>query len=677
MVVKKSHIIAIALLLGLAASPISGTLANDGNNLVQLDLKKSSNNSVNVTLFTSNGYNDNVLVRKKSDNKYVILIPKVQSSGYSASNLSGVNDLVSNVDVKTVNDTNGGYTKVTLITTKPLNITTRAQKSAPVTEEQKEYRTLIAQANSIKNNIGKQSPQNSAKTEVTVNKPQVKPQVKQPAKPAVKTEAPKPEVKKPDIFKNVEKTVEKKMNTVKKQPVNTLDLTEVTPQKIDRMNRKSHLQELIQEVKQEKALEAAPQKAPQQEVRTVAGTTYKEPVKDIQELPRSQAKESFWNSLFKSGLPKKIGIGFASLIGLMMFINLVKAVFAKTQEYRTGYVDNLSGHQPVVNTVKYNNIVNDDELSWREKYQRYLDESAKPVPRANNKGNYTFIKTPAPKKQFDKKRKDLEKMMNDVASVNDTQNLSADNDINVKSEDAAIHKTIKLKAFKHKASLDVSSRDKIRSRFKKYEVEIPLQEQKNIDLGNSILHSNPRRLRDANLNVSDVDGRGRRMTFKPQEYIMSSVDEFFSIMDKEKQSEIKKVQPNISVNNTTNPISKKTVNTPSQQVKPVIHNNPISQTNPISKLRNDTKASYINGLIIKSGFNLDEHKGFYVVNLDGKSALIGRINDEIFVLKKFDGNVDTPVQVRHDNDNVYMVKAGGFKSLVEVDENKMGVLIEL
>ena len=103
----------------------------------------------------------------------------------------------------------------------------------------------------------------------------------------------------------------------------------------------------------------------------------------------------------------------------------------------------------------------------------------------------------------------------------------------------------------------------------------------------------------------------------------------------------------------------------------------MKQTNPISKLRNETKDSYLNGLIIKSGFNIDDNKGFYVVNLEGNSALVGRINDEIFVLKKFDRNVEKPIQVRHDNANVYMVKAGGFKSLVEVNEDKMGVLIEL
>ena len=171
MVVKKSNIISIAIILGLSLVP--ATFADNANNLVQLDLKRTSNDAVNVTLFTTNNYNDNVIVRKKSDNKYVILIPKVQSSGFSASNLNGVRDLVSNVDVKTVNDTSGGYTKVTLITTKPLEIKTSSRKSAPVTQEQKDYQTLIAQANAVKNNVAKHDAPpklREQKTEVTVIK---------------------------------------------------------------------------------------------------------------------------------------------------------------------------------------------------------------------------------------------------------------------------------------------------------------------------------------------------------------------------------------------------------------------------------------------------------------------------------------------------------------------------
>ena len=170
MVAKKYNIISTILFLSLLTA---NTTFADNNNLVQLDLKKSSGNSVDVTLVTSDNYNDNVIVRKKSDNKYVILIPKVQSSGYSASNLNGVRDLISNVDVKTVNDTSGGYTKVTLITSKPLDVKTKTVKSAPITAEQKEYNTLIAQANAVKNTVSatKDMPKaNNQKTEITVNK---------------------------------------------------------------------------------------------------------------------------------------------------------------------------------------------------------------------------------------------------------------------------------------------------------------------------------------------------------------------------------------------------------------------------------------------------------------------------------------------------------------------------
>lgn len=667
MAVKKNNIIGIALLAVLAVTPVSNVFADNGNNLVELDLKRASDNSVNVTLFTSNNYNDNVFVRKKSDNKYVILIPKVQSSGFSTSNLNGVRDLVSDVNVKTVNDTNGGYTKVTLITTKPLDIKTSTQKSSPVTEEQKEYKTLIAQANAVKNNIGKQETV-KPKTEITVNKTSLV----QSAKTAVdeKIAVYKTENQKNIQDKEVTKSeVQQKLKTAlrKKSEAPDIKLTEVNPINADRKNRQEQLARFIQEVKQEKAAEQAPPKENIiQEHNTVAGTTFTEPVRDINELPRINKPttlQKFKNTLKKTA--KTAGITVLSLLGLLIISNILKAIFSSNKTEKESFAEGLANRQPILNSVKYNNIVNNDELSWQEKYQRYLDASAKPVPRANNKGSYTFIKTPAEpvSNPIDEKRKELEKMVSEAQENSENAVNIAPEIVEVQSEDSSIPKTIKFKAFdSHKITLDTTKRGRIRSRFKKYENEIPLHEQKNIELGESILYTNPRRLKDANLRVSDVTG-GTRMKFKPSEYIMSSIDEFFSIIDKEQaaKKDVKQLQ---SINN----IKPAGVSAP---------NNKSSQTNPITKLRNETKSAYINGLIVKSGFNIDENKGFYIVNLDGKSALVGKVNDEVFVLKKFDTNVTNPIQVRHDNANVYMVKAGGFKSLVEVNDDKMGVLIEL
>lgn len=658
MAVKKSKIIGIALLLAIASAPVSGTFANGGNNLVQLDLKKSSNNSVNVTLFTSNGYNDNVMVRKKSDNKYVILIPKVQSSGYSASNLNGVRDLVSNVDVKTVNDTNGGYTKVTLITTKPLDIKTSAQKSSPVTEEQKEYKTLIAQANAVKNNIGKQeTPQqkHAQKTEITVNKAA--------ASVTQKTN-------KTTTQTNSAKQIEKQKNAPK------IKLTEVNPQakkeKQDRQIRRAQLAELIQEVKQEKIAEHIPDKTVAPAVPASAPVVNNVPVqevKDIKEMPKVEQpkKTSILSKIkhkAKKGL-KPVGITLASLFGLIFISRLIRAIAATTKEVKASFVEQLAQNHSNSESFKYNNITDDDELSWQEKYKRYLDASAKPVPRAGNKGNYTFIKTPAePVRKLNKKRNDLEKMVTEIAKSH-TNEIQPEI-VEVQNEDDAIQKAIKFKAFdSHRATLDTTSRDKIRSRFKKYENELPLHEQKNVELGKSILHSNPRKLKGANLDVADVDKN--RIKYDPSDYIMSSVDEYLSILDKESE----KAPQQVSIEQT--PVLPAVKAIDKTEIRPIAK----SQTNPITKQHSETKASYLNGLIVKSGYNIDNNKGFYIVNVDGKSALIGKVNDEVFVLKRFDSNVTNPIQVRHDNANVYMVKAGGFKSLVEVTNDKMGVLIEL
>ncbi len=681
MALKKSNIVGIALLLALAVAPVSETFANaENNNLVQLDLKRSSNNSVDVTLFTSTNYNDNVLVRKKSDNKYVILIPKVQSHGYSSSSLNGVKDLVSNVDVKTINDTNGGYTKVTLITTKPLDIKTNTQKSAPVTAEQKEYKTLIAQANVVKNNIAKPNVQNQKsipKTEVTVNKAVQNKNINKKQENSIINTVPQQTQK--NQFIQLKKEINKSSEN-KKIEKPEIKLNEINPENKDRQIRKAYLAELIKETKQQKELEQAPQENIS-ETNTVAGTTFNEPVKDISELPAEtnlSLKEKIKNKLiaFKnSKLPIPIKYGLLPVLGLIVLLKLIKASLIKSKELKESFIEQLSKRPPVLNTVKYNNIVNNSELSWQEKYQRYLDEAARPVPRANNKGHYTFIKTPAEPvhNDIDEKRKALEQMLEEAASEpNETINPEI---VEIHNEEDAIQKTIKFKAFDtHKTSLDMTSRNKIKSRFKKYENEIPLHEQKNIELGNSLLHSNRRSLKDANLKVEDVENRGIKMKFKPSEYIMSSIDEFFSIIDKEKS--VKDIKQNITnpINSNNKPTPKFDIPLPKKEGAALSNT---KQTNPITKLHNDTKSSYINGLIVKSGFNIDDNKGFYIVNLDGKSALIGKVNDEVFVLKKFDKNVTSPIQVRHDNANVYMVKAEGFKSLVEVKDNKMGVLIEL
>ena len=47
------------------------------------------------------------------------------------------------------------------------------------------------------------------------------------------------------------------------------------------------------------------------------------------------------------------------------------------------------------------------------------------------------------------------------------------------------------------------------------------------------------------------------------------------------------------------------------------------------------------------------------------------------MLKKFDKVIDKQLQVRQDDDHVYIVRAGSYKCLVDVTTDKMGTLIEI
>lgn len=154
----KSEKIGLILLLCLSLTSFSGSQALADNTLNQVDVRRSASDGLEFTLYTSSPYADNVVVTKKSDNKYVILMPNVNGANGAKPDFSSVKDIVSDVDVRAIDDGQNGYTKVTVITNRPVDIKTNTAKSSPVTQEQREYRALIAQQKA------KPAPQTPAQT---------------------------------------------------------------------------------------------------------------------------------------------------------------------------------------------------------------------------------------------------------------------------------------------------------------------------------------------------------------------------------------------------------------------------------------------------------------------------------------------------------------------------------
>ena len=751
--IKNSEKFGLILLLCLSLTNFTGRPAFADNTLSQVDIRRNSSDGLEFTLYTSSPYADNVVVTKKSDNKYVILMPNVNSASGGKPDFSSVKDMVSDVDVRAVNDGTGGYTKVTVITNRPVDIKTNTAKSMPVTEGEREYRALIAQKRTaapqhavsqpasnapVKQSTGFKLPEiqptktaaDIVSTAVAAAKPQTKTQPKEQAKQQTTPKA----VSKPEAKPAVDK---KQVSTkvANAQPVKDSNIKPVSAQKTETTQKSAEPAKTapITTAKPNNNIDntVSAQPAAQTEQiqpETTSSETETKTKTIAQDSPAaSELIHKLTNKLPKN-LPVTLTMIFVPLICLMALFNLIRNSLLRSQALKASFLQNIAnGKKPVQN---YDNIINNENLSWQEKYQQYMDISgekaeAETKAETNNQEKYTFITKPrqtaqqpvqkldtptqqpaavnktqgksAPKAAESKYVKEsrlerLERMLHASPNKEKTQiendiieteklapaDLSTDTileaDNTSVSEDNTIHenmKSFKFKAFEEKVSLEETHRNK-KIKHRRVQIELP-KEGPHVNLGYSQLHTNPRLFKNANLSVSDLIATGNKLlNIKPEfkedknDYDVISVDEYFNIIDDDK-SKVTSSLSDVVANSLAN-MKQNTV----QTSKP---NNKV--TNPITKTKNETKEDYLSGLIVKSGFNIDANRGFYLVSLDGKSAIVGRIGEEVFVLKKFDRNINQPLQVRMDNPNVYMVKADNFKSLVEVGKDNMGVLIEL
>lgn len=749
----KSEKIGLILLLCLSLTSFSDSPALANNTLNQVDIRKSSSDGLEFTLYTSSPYAENVVVTKKSDNKYVILMPNVNGTTGAKPDLSSVKDIVSDIDVRALNDGQNGYTKVTVITNRPVDIKTNTAKSSPVTQEQREYRALIAQQKA------KSSQPSPAQTTTATAPAQKAPAFKLPeiqptqtaadivkSKPAPKTQA--KENEKPAV-KQILQT-QKAQNEQSKTVSNKNDEKIAVAQPKQQPKSENNIKEISTKPQEQ------PKDAPKTDFNAdIAGhkiaaasvmkhVPTQSMVKEQAELdenivppstPAPAAKTAKNNSdiinriknnitgKVPKDMPATLTLILIPLVCIIGLFNLIRNSLRRSQVMKNAFLNNIShksGEAP-----SYDNIINNENLSWQEKYQQYIDASGqKPEPQAEaDDSQYKIVaskETPAqikkevkpvqkqsaktPKKQVAQKIQQpaktspattpkpaqakyvpettesrvekFERLMQSSPSVEKTKieddikeienNTYAQNP--VAEENDTIHKTIKLKAFAEKMALEEAQRNK-RVKHRRVQMEMP-KEAPHVNLGYSQLHSNPRMLKDANLSVSDLIAKSDRLLNKKTElkknyndYEMISVDEYFDIIGNEDKSKVTSPRSNAVAEGLAN------MKQAPLPAKPA--------TNPIQALRNDIRESNLNGLIVKSGYDIDKDRGFYLVSLDGKSAIIGKSGEEIFVLKKFDRNIVKPLQVRMDNPNVYMVKADNFKSLVEVQKDKMGVLIEL
>jgi len=695
---NKKNIITAALIAVLGIS--AGQAYAEQNSLVQMDVKRSSvTDTVDVTFYTT-ASTGNTVVTRKSANRYVVLLPNTMSSPSAAPNFGGVKDLITDIDVKHVNDGMGGYTKVTFGTTKPVSIKTHMQKTSGLSQEQKDARALIAKNNTV-----------TAKP-VTATKP-----VAAPSKPAAvqvpaKTSAPAAVAKVQPVNNSKPAPA---ANTVQKQnknvaPVKTAQNNQAAPDKkvkeaaktaaasgstyVPKIKFDNNGKRVIDlEPRVNHAVASSSSQIPEN-IESVTPVV-SENTPSAQEIPAEQqvAAETPVTENDNSGFPYWIlftGGGVALLCIIFLICDAAKHSADRSKSRLESFYNISAQNQAKRRKKEYYEIINNENSNWQEKYKMFNEKDLKKKT-VKPEGAMSYVTDISGLKQ--PKAADLDKL-----TPEQTEQISHDRIVNAKvrakmlelensynapaarkpaesgakSEDDVILKSfneIKLKSFSKPMSLKESNRTLI-SKEKPVSRNTSLKEGHFVKLRNAADSLQDKQTPDAAdlINTGNKYLNGNKTTAKlskeKEEYMVSSVDEYLSILDNEPPQIQPMPAPKIKTP-TAVAMNRSGVSNPITSEK-------THRTSPDSKpLQN------VSGLVVKSGYNIDPDRGFYVVNIDGASAIVGKIKDNIFVLKKFDHAVEGNIQVRRDDDDIYIVKLGRFKCLVSVEQDKMGTLIEI
>ena len=708
------------------------------NDLLRMDIKKSSvQDTVDVTFYTT-GAPANTVVTRKTGNTYVVLLPNVTGNQSIVPSLGGVKDLLSDVVVKNVDDGIGGYTKVTFTTTRPLKIQTSTKQTAPLSSAQQGYKNLIAQSANIKpisntsvtpsalatKPAAQTASQKTAQTHQAKVKETAKPQTssqkssasntKQAVANVIKTAAVKPapntvkannSVNQPQA-KTSAKTAAPKSSAKVSQPKS--EVKQSQPKTSNKVETKSVLPKTEAKVQPAKPVvqESAPVKMPEANVTDIQQPAEQNVVqektnnKKVSAVPLTAKKSTKTsNKHAKSVKHSKyhnpiipIAAAFC-LFGIFLLTGLAGIITKGVEDKRNRlkeYLDNDVADDSDIKNPELQAIADDKNANWQEKYKRYtkVKESQRKIA---NRGRMSYVANtksskgvvvPELQPKRDKMQETISRMEHSYAQTPASM-PSEDFSTKYRSEDNAIANKmseVKLKSFAKSVSLTHSERDlvsfeELASRKK------TLKEGKFVKMNNSALTMSKRKSASSGLNFANIVRGGSDsavsgnnsevfMDKQQEEYVLSSINEYMNLLDDEKTASSRVLE---------NPQELSRAIAGAEQE--LAANSRSRVTNPMASQRRvpfaKASKSDVNGLTIKSNYSIDSNRSIYMVDMDGISAIIGKIGEEIFVLKKFESIINKPLQVRLDYGNTYIVRVGSFKCLVDVTEDKMGTLLEI
>lgn len=713
--INKKKIAIIAFAAALLSANIS-VWADSSNDLLKMDVKRSSaSDTVDVTFYTT-GNPSNSVVTRKDNNRYVVLLPNTSSTSSIAPNIAGIKDLLTDVSVKNVNDGLGGYTKVTFSTTKPIKIQTYTKKTAPLTQAQQDYKNLIAKNSKYDpdkklENFKKVSNQNTAQNN----------------KSTTQTQTPKVNSQKTTQSPAPAKSSQPAQKTqTAKNPIAAISVAAASikiPQAASKMTNQKSQSDVVKKENFVQKPVTVPEKSTK-DVSTVSYVPDKEIKIETEQtlMPDNNVKNeaqtdknmlaaasSGAENIAKKGKATESKYTKILHVGLWVLLAMLLLLIGRRRSVKPTRISKNTISSSVVETnsqnqsskEEYEQIIHDNKMNWQQKFKRYNEtkteekssnlsfvtnmsasksalveqntESVKPekntkvTPKIKNVPVFPALNRNRKRSAKENLQAKISQMEHVLANTPSMKEEIVPSNKKVMSEDIVITDAmehVKLRSFAKDRTLNRTSRHILKNDEK---IEKPLTEGKFVKLKNSPLSVNHRssgamryglnieQLQKSNIkNLMNNGVKG--MEELNENYSQASLDEYLAILDRE--NAISGVENTNTANRTMANMS-----------------NPIAST--YKSKDNYQQTTAINGLTVQSGYDIDKDRGFYLVKMDGISALVGKVDDEIFVLKKFDKVINHSLQVRLDYGSVYIVKAGEFKCLVDVSENKMGTLLEI
>ncbi len=201
------------------------------NNLLKIEITKLDENNYDIGLYTQKIYNEPVKIIKKTDTVYYFLLPETSNSITSVT----PNDAIKNVLIKSYpyagQDMENSYTKVAIITSKPVNLST-SLRTLDTSISPRLDPIRLARLDKVFERYSDRLAENNIPTPlaefrkepVVAKKPEPK---KEAAEEKIASSTPVKKVQKPTAKAPVEKPVQiaskpKTQTTVNKQPAQTI-----------------------------------------------------------------------------------------------------------------------------------------------------------------------------------------------------------------------------------------------------------------------------------------------------------------------------------------------------------------------------------------------------------------------------------------------------------------------